>query len=420
MKQFLRRNIQFILMAMLALFIVGCTPSAVLKKEEPKETAAESKEAKPEQMQETKAEGEKEAKAEEKSESKTEDGSEEIIITDMAGREVRLPKAATRALTDSPTSQRLYTYINGLNDLVGVSARDAKNLTDRPYALANPEILDMKSFAGGYFIEDWEAALLAKPDVIFADQSDASMYDKIQAQTGCPVVALDYGSGVVFDPKLYQSLEIIGKVMGKEERAKEVVDYMESLKKDLQNRTKDIPESERKNVYAAGLAWNGPHGIEGTRENYPIFDVIHANNVVKGIGKDGLVEVDKEQIIKWNPEYIFVDLASIHLIQADYLNNKEYYQSLEAFKNQKVFAQLSFVWCDINIDTAMGISYYVGKTIYPDRFADIDPIEKVNEIYTFLVGKPVYEEMAKTKFGGYQEVTLEALDANTYFKEVKK
>lgn len=416
MKQSLHRKLSLFLMALLILTIIGCSAPT---KEGKMENSAKSAETQSSEKEPAKTEEKVEPKVEEKEESKTENQTEEIVIIDMAGREVRLPKTAKVALTDSPTTQRLYTYINGLNDLVGVSARDAKNLTNRPYALANPQILEMKSFAGGYFIEDWEAVLLAKPDVIFADQSDASMYDKIQAQTGCPVVALDYGSGVVFDPKLYQSLELIGKVMGKEARAKEVVAFMEGLKKDLQDRTKDIPESERKNVYAAGLAWNGPHGIEGTRENYPIFDVIHANNVVKGIGKDGLVEVDKEQILKWNPEFIFIDLASIHLIQADYLKNKEYYQNLDAFKNKKVYAQLSFVWCDINIDTAMGIGYYVGKIVYPEKFADIDPVEKVNEIYTFLVGKPVYDELAKTTFGGYQEVTMEALDANTYFKEKK-
>ncbi len=401
-----------ILIWAMLLVLAGCNPTAP---EGSNKKAAEESEQKAEQKQTAEVEEKEQAKEEAKAAEESANG--EIVIVDMAGREVRLPQTAKSALTDSPTTQRLYTYINGLNDLVGVSARDAKNLTNRPYALANPEIMQMKSFAGGYFIEDWEAVLLAKPDVIFCDQSDASAYDRIQKQTGCPVVALDYGTGVVFDPKLYQSLELIGKVMGKEERAREVIGYMEALKKDLQERTKDIPESERKKVYAAGLAWNGPHGIEGTRENYPLFDAVNAINVVTGIGKDGLVEVDKEKIIEWDPEYIFIDLASIHLIQEDYNKNKAYYQLLNAFKNDKVYTQLAFVWCDINIDTAMGNAYFVGKTIYPERFADIDPVQKVNEIYEFLVGKPVYDELASGQFGGYQKIGIEDFEANRFFKE---
>lgn len=407
----MKKRLMLIMVCCLLFGLAGC--GAGEKKEH---AAADSKSQTAEKSDEKKEETP--AKTDENKAETKEQAEDELVIIDMAGREVRLPKKDNRrALTDSPTTQRLYTYINGLNDLVGVSARDVKNLTNRPYALANPEILNMKSFGGGYFIEDWEAVLLAKPDVIFCDQHDASAYDQIQRQTGCPVVALDYGTGVIFDPKLYQSLELIGKVMGKEERAKEVIDYMEAIKKDLNERTKDIPESERKTAYAAGLAWNGPHGIEGTRENYPLFDAVNAINVVTGIGKDGLVEVDKEKIMEWNPEYIFIDLASIHLIQEDYNQNKAYYQLLSAFKNDKVYTQLAFVWCDINIDTAMGDAYFVGKTIYPEKFADVDPVAKVNEIYEFLVGKPVYEELAGSQFGGYQKVNIADFDSNRFFKE---
>jgi len=37
-------------------------------------------------------------------------------------------------------------------------------------------------------------------------------------------------------------------------------------------------------------------------------------------------------------------------------------------------------------------AYFIGKTLYPDRFEDIDPKEKADEIYTFFIGKPVFSE----------------------------
>ncbi|MEA1939888.1 MAG: iron ABC transporter substrate-binding protein, partial [Candidatus Caldatribacteriota bacterium] len=39
----------------------------------------------------------------------------------------------------------------------------------------------------------------------------------------------------------------------------------------------------------------------------------------------------------------------------------------------------------------------------PDRFKDIDPEKKADEIYTFLVGKPVYKEMQRD-FGGFKKI----------------
>jgi iron complex transport system substrate-binding protein len=37
--------------------------------------------------------------------------------------------------------------------------------------------------------------------------------------------------------------------------------------------------------------------------------------------------------------------------------------------------------------------------LYPDRFADINPSAKADEIYTFFVGKPVFRQMNEA-FGG--------------------
>ena len=342
-----------------------------------------------------------------------------IEFTDMVGRTVVLDGYAQTALAEEPATLRLYVYVAGTEKLIGVSEMEPKGSTGRPYAMAHPELQTMKVFGGNYSIQNFEQVLVAKPDVFFLYPDQVSTINRIQEQCNVPVVALDYGTGVIFDPKVYQSIELIGKCIGKEKRAKEVVDFMEACKKDLNDRTKDIPDSQKLTVYAGGLAWNGPHGIEGTRENYPLFEAVNAVNVVTGINKDGMVMVDKEKLLEWNPDVIFIDLGSIHLIQEDYNKNKAYYKSLKAFKEGRVYAQLPFVWCNENIDTAIADAYFIGKKIYPDKFKDIDPIKKADEIYKFLVGKELYNEFAPKVYGGFQDITLEALDKNTYLKEKK-
>jgi len=52
-------------------------------------------------------------------------------------------------------------------------------------------------------------------------------------------------------------------------------------------------------------------------------------------------------------------------------------------------------------------AYYVGKVLYPDRFKDIDPVKKANEIYKFLAGEELYDEMAKAESLGFTKITLE-------------
>lgn len=62
-------------------------------------------------------------------------------------------------------------------------------------------------------------------------------------------------------------------------------------------------------------------------------------------------------------------------------------------KARRVYTLLAFNWYVTNIDTALADAFAIGKRLYPDRFQDIDLKARADAIYTFLVGKPVYQEM---------------------------
>lgn len=56
-----------------------------------------------------------------------------------------------------------------------------------------------------------------------------------------------------------------------------------------------------------------------------------------------------------------------------------------------------------NIDAAIANAYFIGKTLCPTAFSDVDPTQKANGIYQALLGKALYAEMAE-KFGGFGEL----------------
>jgi iron complex transport system substrate-binding protein len=74
-------------------------------------------------------------------------------------------------------------------------------------------------------------------------------------------------------------------------------------------------------------------------------------------------------------------------------------------QNGQVYAQLPYNYYNTNLDTAIANAYYLGKILYPAAFADVDPAQKADEIYTALLGQPVYSQMAAA-FGGFGELTL--------------
>ena len=174
----------------------------------------------------------------------------------------------------------------------------------------------------------------------------------------------------------------------------------------MNERTKDIPDDKKPTVYVGGVALNGMHGIDSTQCKYPPFMAVNAKNVVDELGKVGYVKIDREKLLEWNPDVIFIDEFSLKLIKDDYNKNPNFYNSLKAFKTGNVYGLLPYNFYMTNVGTALADAYYIGKVLYPENFADINPEKKADEIYTFLVGKPVYKDMAK-KFGGFKKLEFE-------------
>jgi iron complex transport system substrate-binding protein len=138
-------------------------------------------------------------------------------------------------------------------------------------------------------------------------------------------------------------------------------------------------------------------GIESTEQRYTPFEWTGADNIAErvkaGIASHGFM--DKEILLKLNPEIIFIDAGGLHLVVEDFRKRKAYYHALQAFSGGRVYLLLPFNWYTTNIGTALADAYAIGKILYQERFEDIDPEQKADEIYTFLVGRPVYEKMKK-------------------------
>ncbi|MDN5331350.1 MAG: iron complex transport system substrate-binding protein [Tepidanaerobacteraceae bacterium] len=338
----------------------------------------------------------------------TEAEKEKIVITDMAGRELKVPVPANKVVAIGPGALRLVIYAGGAGKVVGVENIEKRQPTGRPYILAYPELKELPSIGEGgpNSAPDAEAILSANPDVIFAaNLSDKAQVEELQQKTGIPVVVLSYGNLTVFSEELYKSIELVGKVIGTEKRAQEVIEFLKDCQKDLNERTRDIPEEEKPKVYVGALGMRGAHGIESTQAGYPPFEAINAKNVANEIGKTGSVMIDREKLLSWDPDIIFIDEGGLKLVLEDYEKNPAFYHSLKAVKTGEIYGQIPFNYYATNVDTALANAYYAGKVIFPERFKDVDPAQKADEIYRFLLGKPLYEKMA-ADYGGYKKLDL--------------
>ncbi|MGI6554838.1 MAG: iron ABC transporter substrate-binding protein [Bacillota bacterium] len=337
-------------------------------------------------------------------------GADQVTITDMVGREVSVgSQPAERIVAIGPGALRLCCYVDGIKKVVGVEQIEIDNPMGRPYFYAFPELKDLPVIGPGgpNNVPDPEKILAVQPDVIFSTYTtEKASIDELQDKTGIPVIALSYGKVSVFDEDVNKSLELIGKVVGEEEKAQKVISYIEECKQDLDRRTKQIPDNQKPSVYIGALSFKGTHGIESTQGDYSLFKAVNAKNVAERIKQEGSVMIDKEKLLEWDPDIIFIDLAGYQMVREDYRKNEKFYYTLSAVREGGLYSQLPYNFYSTNIGTAIANAYYLGKVLYPEQFQDIDPEEKADEIYQALLGKKLYSRVAED-YGGFGKLELQ-------------
>lgn len=308
---------------------------------------------------------------------------EGVVITDLAGREVVIPEKPERIVAVGGGALRLITYLDATDLVVGVE--DNEKNPSRPYLLAHPELSELPSIGprhGG----DAELIVSLKPDIIFLTRWTDKI-ETLQSRTGIPVVFLG-DSEADFD-ELFRALRVAGKTLGKEERAKELIEYAEKTIEDVRERAERA--NSRPRVYVGGIG-RSENGILETRINYIPFELLNARTLdeteidLPPKVTEGHITIDPEILLEWDPDYIFTDAGGHTLQDLD----KPMFESLSS---NSVFEVLPYRDYGDNYETILIDSYLIGKIICPEAFYDIDPTKKADEIYTMFVGSPIFSRM---------------------------
>lgn len=319
-------------------------------------------------------------------------------ITDSAGRQVTIPNTVKSIVCVNVGALRYTCYMKAQDLVVGVEDGEQKATLARLYNYVNFDEFSKLPVIGTNGEHYPETIIQANPDVIIMTASSNDDADALQQKTNIPVVVVP-GSDTTMDNGAYETIQIMGEVYGKEDRANELIAYMDSVKAELDSRTANISEADKPTVYVGGVSYKGAHGFEGTEANYGPLAIIHARNLADETGQTGAFNIDPEKVLAWDPDYIFVDFNGMDLIKEDYAKNPDYYSSLAAVKEGRVYSQISFRSSAANLETALADAYYAAAVIYPEQFKDIDPVEKAGEIFETFLGTNPYNDL---KEAGYE------------------
>ena len=347
-----------------------------------------------------------------------------VVVTDMVGRQVEIvPGSYTRVVCIGAGALRLYSYINGSDLLCGVEDIENKTLQNRPkmfdsvalpYHIAYGDVFASlpSCGVGGPQAQTAEAEkiLSCNPDIVISEYEDVDKSNALQEQLGVPVITLKPGQSVFADA-FKDTLRLLGKVFCREERAEEIVSFVEAETQAIRTRVEAIAEADKPSVYICGLGNWGTTNHLMTSPNFPLFEIAGVKNVLSDLATKGNQSIEKEKFVAIGSDIdiIIIDAAAVKNIRPLYAEDPTMFDSIKAWKEGEVYLQLAFNAYYTNYELALADTWFIAKSVYPQLFEDIDMNAKLDEITKIFLGKAMAEEVFgfPTSKGAYGRIGSE-------------
>ncbi len=310
--------------------------------------------------------------------------SAEREFIDSTGRTVIVPDEIEKVAVSGPLTQ-IFLFALCPEKFAGISSA-----WDETAALYLPAEYYNLPLLGQFYGSKGELnleTLLASGAQVVLDVGEAKKnitedMDALQEQTGLPFIHIDAYTETIGD-----AYRMAGKLLGKEEEGKMLGAYCD----DMYARMVKIADSVEKTglLYITG---EGHNVIAKGSYHAEIIDLLADNLAVvdepssKGTGN----EVDMEQILAWDPEFIIFAPNSVYNAVAE----DETWQSLQAIRNgnyaETPFGPYDWMGFPPSVQRYLGMMWMV-KVLYPEA-ADYDLYEEVHKYYDLFYHCDLTEE----------------------------
>ena len=310
--------------------------------------------------------------------------SAEREFVDSTGRTITVPDEIDKVAVSGPMTQ-IILFALCPEKFVGIS-----NAWDETAARYLPteyyELPILGQLYGGKGELNLETLLTSGAQVVLdvgeAKKSVKEDMDALQEQTGLPFIHIDAYTATMGD-----TYRMLGELLGNEETAHMLGAYCD----DIYARMTELADSVDKTdlLYITGEGYNV---IARGSYHAEIIDLM-ANNLAvvdepssKGTGN----EVDMEQILAWDPDFIIFAPDSVY----DAVAEDETWQSLKAIRDgnyaEVPFGPYNWMGFPPSVQRYLGM-LWMGAVLYPDA-VDYDLFEEVRNYYDLFYHCDLTEE----------------------------
>lgn len=331
----------------------------------------------------------------EKTETTSTASKETYTVVDQLGRRVTVPKDVKRIVCLQHHTLDIMLELQAGDKLVGVVKDWQSLLGDYVKDVYKP--IEKLPTPGGLDDINIESVVALKPDVVFfAHQLPKEFIEKLD-QAGIPSIGIsmyeaDKEQASTISPKLVnpdaaynagmeKAVTLIGQVVGKEDKAKELLDYIKTNRSLVSKDLESIPDDKKIKVYMA----NPDMYTYGTGKYVGVaMEKAGAKNVAEEL--KGYKQAKMEDIVKWNPSVIFVQSRYESVLNE--IKNNPAWKEIDAVKNNKLIVAPDYVkpWGSPCPESMALGELWLAKTLYPDKFKDIDLDKLVQDFYKKFYG----------------------------------
>ena len=312
------------------------------------------------------------------------------VVTDMAGREIIIPKDNARFATlGGPLTQLPYIFGAG-DQIIAMSEGGNSSLMLEldPGVKSKPIV---RTCSGSTNIEE---LLKANPDAVIAFMTDGQI---VEAKSSIPVIYYLSSMSDTYDDLKYQ-MSVLGEVFNNPEAAIRYNAYLDETLALIQDRVGSIPEDERKVVFLG----EGQHHLASVGgDTFISQNIMQAAGLVNAIDNirsaqakevglhKGFAEISMENVIWANPDIILIDVG-----KPDDILSADQWKSIKAVRNGEVYIRPSglFTWSRPSAESAVLFPLWLAITAYPERFSDISLHDEVKRFYREIFGTEFSDE----------------------------
>lgn len=295
-----------------------------------------------------------------------------LVVVDFRGKTIKLKEPAKRIVVLSSYWAEVLVALNAGDKIVGIGSYVA-------YDEYLPDSVRSKPIVGSIFKGvNIEEIVALEPDVVVMDYGYGKADEIIEQleSMGIPVIGLFMKS---FNDEL-KAIEVLGKVVGAEDKAEELEKFMLERYEELTKRAQSIPEEKKLRVVMV----SGTSILKGgtltvyanTSWGRALEDVGAVNIALREYPDTSWVKIDMETLISWDPDVIVIT-SSVPKIQdiLDKVANDTLWQGLRAFKEGRIY--VIPCWSKIGGILDWGPRDIIGREylatiLYPNVYSDID------------------------------------------------